>query len=182
MHLSRVTSHYYGLGSHFPSLSCSIAGRTVLSCIGSQSASRMTLPQFESTHWGTLNDSDKILMWQSAYEERFMHIKRIRVHLSTFFIWTCICMYIHKQKPSRLQNCTTEDIPQLIWRRRTLWKLCPCSCSTQNSQYDLSGTILAFLLGTTTLVSVDLHKTPSLSLDHWHDRPKQLQSIVSMCT
>lgn len=179
MQVNRVTSHYYGLGSHFPSLSCSVAGRTVVFCIGSQSVSRMTLL---SLSLGTLNDSDKILVWQSAYEERFMNIKCIRVHLSTFFIWTCICMYIYKQKPPRLQNCTTEDIPQLIWRRRTLWKLCPCSCSTQNSQYDLSGTILASPLGTTTLVSVDLHKTPSLSPDHWHDRPKELQSIVSMCT
>lgn len=151
----------------------------MLFCTGSQSVSRITLL---SLSLGILKDSDKILAWQSASLWRKIYAyKMYECTCPCFFIWTCICMYKHKQKPPRLPNCTTEDIPQLIWR--TLWKLCPCSCSTQNSQYDLSGTILAFPLGTTTtLVSVDLYKTLSLSPDHWHDRPKQLQSIVSMCT
>lgn len=32
-----------------------------------------------------------------------------------------------------------------------------------------------------TPISTKVHKTPSLFPDHCHDRPKQLQSIVSMC-
>lgn len=127
---------------------------------------------------GTPDDRDKVLLWEACSIWRKIYVYKSALVHSFLYEPVYACTYTNRSHPY-YRTALVKTF--LNWYER--WEHCPCSCSTQKGQYDLSGTILALLLGTTTtLVSMDLHKTLSLSPDHWHDRPKQLQSIVSMCT
>lgn len=94
MQVNRITEHYYGLGSHFPSLSCSVVGRTMLFCIGSQSVSEWL--SF-SLSLGTLNASDQILMWQSASLWRKIYAYKMYKSALVHFFYMNLHMCIHTQ-------------------------------------------------------------------------------------